>query len=62
MQPGDPAKGAAAIIATVRAAAAPLRLPLGANAVTRIRERLESRLADLDATEVLALSADYAPV
>ncbi|HEY0816387.1 MAG TPA: oxidoreductase [Pseudonocardia sp.] len=60
VQPNDPAKGAAAIIATVRAAEAPLRLPLGKEAVARIRGKLERQLADLDATEALAMSTAYA--
>jgi NAD(P)-dependent dehydrogenase (short-subunit alcohol dehydrogenase family) len=59
VQPNDPAKGAAAIIATVRAADAPLRLPLGKEAVARIRTKLERQLADLDATEALSLSTAY---
>ena len=59
MQPNDPAKGAAAIIATVRAADAPLRLPLGRAAAARIRGKLERRLAYLDATMELSLSTAY---
>ncbi len=43
MPPNDPAKGAAAIIATVRAPAAPLRLPLAEEAVARIDGLLVSR-------------------
>lgn len=58
-QPGDPVRAAEAIIATVRADAAPLRLPLGAHAVTRIRAALEQRLADLDACAELSLSTEY---
>jgi NAD(P)-dependent dehydrogenase (short-subunit alcohol dehydrogenase family) len=59
VQPNDPAKGAAAIIATVRAPAAPLRLPLGKEAVARIRGKLERQLADLETTMDLALSTAY---
>jgi NAD(P)-dependent dehydrogenase (short-subunit alcohol dehydrogenase family) len=59
VQPNDPAKGAAAIIATVRAPAAPLRLPLGKEAVARIRGKLERQLADLETTRDLALSTAY---
>ena len=59
VQPNDPAKGAAAIIATVRAAESPLRLPLGKEAVARIRAKLERQLADLDATTDLSLSTAY---
>ena len=60
VQPNDPAKGAAAIIATVRAAHAPLRLPLGKEAVARIRGKLERQLADIEVTEALSLSTAYA--
>jgi NAD(P)-dependent dehydrogenase (short-subunit alcohol dehydrogenase family) len=60
VQPNDPAKGAAAIIATVRAPEAPLRLPLGKEAVARIRAKLERQLADLDATTDLSLSTAFA--
>ncbi|MDT7575508.1 MAG: hypothetical protein QOH17_1841 [Pseudonocardiales bacterium] len=60
VQPNDPAKGAAAIIATVRSAEAPLRLPLGKEAVARIRGKLERQLADLESTEALSVSTAYA--
>jgi len=59
VQPGDPARGAAAIIATVRAPAAPLRLPLGKEAVARIRTKLERQLADMESTMALTLSTAY---
>lgn len=62
VQPNDPAKGAAAIIATVRAPDAPLRLPLGREAVARIRGKLERQLADLDTTAELSLSTAYDPI
>jgi NAD(P)-dependent dehydrogenase (short-subunit alcohol dehydrogenase family) len=55
MQPGDPAKAAAAIIAAVEADDAPLRLALGEDAVTAIaakHERLESDLAAWRATSL----------
>jgi NAD(P)-dependent dehydrogenase (short-subunit alcohol dehydrogenase family) len=60
VQQGDPARAAAAIVATVDAPEAPLRLPLGAAAVTRIRAKLRAQLADLDAVEDLALGTDRA--
>jgi hypothetical protein len=60
IQPNDPAKAAAAIIATVRAPAAPLRLPLGKEAVVRIRTKLERQLADMETTMDLTLSTAYA--
>jgi len=59
VQPNDPAKGAAAIIAAVRAPAGPLRLPLGEEAVARIRGKLERQLADLESTMDLTLSTAY---
>jgi NAD(P)-dependent dehydrogenase (short-subunit alcohol dehydrogenase family) len=59
VQPNDPAKGAAAIIAAVGAPTGPLRLPLGEEAVARIRGKLERQLADLEATMDLTLSTAY---
>ena len=59
VQPGDPSRGAAAIIATVRAPAAPLRLPLGKEAVARIRAKLERQIVDMESTMDLALSTAY---
>jgi NAD(P)-dependent dehydrogenase (short-subunit alcohol dehydrogenase family) len=58
-QSGDPVRAAAAIVATVRADSAPLRLPLGREAVTRIRAKLAAQLADLDACAELSLSTAY---
>jgi len=59
VQPNDPAKGAAAIIAAVGAPTGPLRLPLGEEAVARIRGKLERQLADLESTMDLTLSTAY---
>jgi NAD(P)-dependent dehydrogenase (short-subunit alcohol dehydrogenase family) len=59
-QPGDPARAAHAIITATRMDNPPLRLPLGANAIDRIRERLQNRLAQLDATEPLGRPTDFA--
>jgi NAD(P)-dependent dehydrogenase (short-subunit alcohol dehydrogenase family) len=47
-QPGDPAKAAAAILWALETPDAPLRLPLGADAVDGIRTKLTGVLADLD--------------
>jgi hypothetical protein len=58
LQPGDPVLAVEAIIATVRAGNGPLRLPLGRQAVDRIRAKLSAQLADLDAVEELAVSTD----
>ncbi|MEU0467124.1 SDR family oxidoreductase [Amycolatopsis sp. NPDC006131] len=48
--PGDPGDAAAAIVAVAGAADAPLRLPLGADAVARIRAKLDQVAGDLGAT------------
>ncbi len=58
MQPGDPVRAAAAIVDAVEDPDSPLRLPLGARAVDRIRAKLTAQLADLDASETTARSAD----
>ncbi|QNS02820.1 oxidoreductase [Streptomyces xanthii] len=58
-QPGDPVKAARAVIAATRMDDPPLRLPLGANAVDRIRERFGERLRELDAVEPLGRPTDF---
>ncbi|MFI7008222.1 oxidoreductase [Streptomyces sp. NPDC050145] len=58
-QPGDPVKAARAVIAATRMDDPPLRLPLGANAVDRIRERFGERLRELDAAEPLGRPTDF---
>jgi NADP-dependent 3-hydroxy acid dehydrogenase YdfG len=45
---GDPRKGALVMIEAVEAAEPPLRLPLGADAVGMIREKIESQGKELD--------------
>jgi len=60
-QPGDPKKAARAIVETVRSRGTgtrPLRLPLGADAVTGIREKLSFIAADVDRTEAVARATD----
>jgi NAD(P)-dependent dehydrogenase (short-subunit alcohol dehydrogenase family) len=57
-QPGDPAKAAKAILAALAAPDAPLRLPLGDDAVDGIRGHAAQVLNDLDAWE--SLSRDVA--
>ncbi|REK90468.1 SDR family NAD(P)-dependent oxidoreductase [Streptomyces inhibens] len=57
-QPGDPHRGAEAIIAAVGLDDPPLRLLLGAEAFGWIRAHLRSRLEELDAVE--AIGADTA--
>jgi NAD(P)-dependent dehydrogenase (short-subunit alcohol dehydrogenase family) len=58
-QPGDPARAARAIITATRMDDPPLRLPLGANAVDRIRERLQQRLREVDTVEPLGRPTDF---
>lgn len=58
-QPGDPAKAAKAIVDAVLAGAPTLRLPLGADAVKNIREKLARVTADVDATAPVATATDF---
>ena len=53
-QPGDPAKAAAAILTALDAPNAPLRLPLGDDAVDAILSHLDSTRADIRTWEKLA--------
>jgi hypothetical protein len=53
-QPGDPAKAAAAILTALDAQAAPLRLPLGDDAVDAILAHLDSVHAEISTWERLA--------
>jgi NAD(P)-dependent dehydrogenase (short-subunit alcohol dehydrogenase family) len=55
-QAGDPVKAARAIVAAVAAGAPTLRLPLGADAVGSIRQKLAEVAADVDANEAVALA------
>ena len=54
-QPGDPKKAARAILAALDAEEPPLRLPLGADAVEGIRNKLEGVRAEIEAWEAVAL-------
>lgn len=58
-QPGDPARAAQAIIAVVESEQPPLRLPLGTDAVTIIRQHIQQQLSDLDRWESLSYSTDF---
>jgi NAD(P)-dependent dehydrogenase (short-subunit alcohol dehydrogenase family) len=58
-QPGDPVKAAQAIIASVLAETAPLRLPLGPDAIDGIRAKLERVTADVAQNEAVARTAVY---
>jgi NAD(P)-dependent dehydrogenase (short-subunit alcohol dehydrogenase family) len=60
-QQGDPRKAAIAIATALAAADTPLRLPLGADAVSGIRTHSETLLADLARWESLSLSTTIDP-
>jgi NAD(P)-dependent dehydrogenase (short-subunit alcohol dehydrogenase family) len=59
-EPGDPAKGAAAIIKVLDAENPPLRLVLGGDAVDALRAHHESLLADMVTWETLSRSTAIA--
>jgi NAD(P)-dependent dehydrogenase (short-subunit alcohol dehydrogenase family) len=59
VQPGDPAKAARAIADAVAAPEAPLRLPLGADAVAGIRQTLSAIAADVDRSEAVATATGF---
>lgn len=54
-QPGDPTKAARAILTALDAQETPLRLPLGADAVENIRNKLDSARAEMDRWEAVSL-------
>lgn len=58
-QPNDPLRAAAAIIDAVDDECSPLRLPLGPEAVRRIRAKLQQQLADLEAWESVSVDTRY---
>jgi short-subunit dehydrogenase len=58
-QPGDPARGAAAIIAAVESPSPPLRLVLGAQALGHIRAKLKSLTEDIETWEATTLASDF---
>ena len=58
-QPGDPARAAQALIAVVESQHPPLRLPLGTDAFTLIRQHIQQQLNDLDRWESLSRSTDF---
>ncbi len=58
-QPGDPEKAARAIVDTVGSNAPPLRLPLGADAVDGIRQKLANVEADIARTESVARATAF---
>lgn len=58
-QPGDPDKAAQAMIKVVESDNPPLRLALGADAVSAIEAKLESVKAELDAWKQVSLDTAY---
>ena len=58
-QAGDPAKAARAMMAVVEAEHPPMRLPLGTDAYERVRAKLRSVDADLEAWEHLGSSTTF---
>lgn len=58
-QAGDPVKAAKAIVDAVEVPTSRLRLPLGADAVDRIRDKLAQVSADIDAGEALARATAF---
>lgn len=58
-QPGDPVRGAEAVIAAVEAPEPPLRLLLGAPALDLAYKRLDSLRANFDAWKETTLAADF---
>ena len=58
-QPGDPAKAAQAIIRIVESAKPPFRFVLGGYAFDKMRKKLKSIGAEIDAWENVGLNTDY---
>ena len=59
LAPGDPARMAAAIIASVRVEPAPLRMVLGSQALASTIAALKARIASFEAQTELAASTDF---
>jgi NAD(P)-dependent dehydrogenase (short-subunit alcohol dehydrogenase family) len=60
-QPGDPVRGARAIIDVAMSDKPPLRLLLGKLALENARKKLDLLRGDFDAMEAVTLGADYPP-
>ncbi|CAA0090192.1 Uncharacterised protein [Starkeya nomas] len=58
-QPGDPAKGVAAILEAIESANPPLHLVLGPDAIRRTDEMLRAFAADLDAWRAVGMATDH---
>ena len=59
-QPGDPARAAQALLRLVAAEDPPVRLYLGADALTLVRDKLEAMTAEIAAWEDVSRSTDFA--
>lgn len=59
IQPGDPKKAAKAIADVIAERELPLRLPLGQDAVSGIREKIARVAKDVDRTEKIALATTF---
>jgi len=60
-QPGDPARGATAIIDAVLSPAPPLRLVLGAQALGHIRAKMKLLAHEIEMWEAVSLGSDFPP-
>jgi NAD(P)-dependent dehydrogenase (short-subunit alcohol dehydrogenase family) len=60
-QPGDPRRGADAMIAAIDADNPPLRLPLGEMCVQQIRNKLERVRRELDTWQEVSLATSFDP-
>src|SRR5262249_19087926 len=58
-QPGDPARGATAILAAVLCPSPPRRFVLGAEALGHIRAKMKSLPQDIEAWEATSLQSDF---
>lgn len=58
-QPGDPARAARVIIDTVEGEEAPFRLLLGSDAITIVRDELQSRIDEIDAWAHVSVTTDF---
>ena len=58
-QPGDPARGAAAVITAYEAAEPPLRLLLGKDAYQRVAEHFDGLRANFEAWKAVGTATDY---
>lgn len=58
-QPGDPQRGAEAIVSLIAMPQPPLRLPLGRVAVGGIRAKLAQVTEDVNRTEAIAVATDF---